>query len=231
MTDYHCHILPGIDDGAENISVSVQMLQVLRKQGISRVVATPHFYAHRENSVEAYLEKRRTAWELLMETASALPGPMPEIRLGAETLIEQGISRLDGIEKLRIGDTDCILLELPYAPFAHWMLEEAEAISHTYGLTPVLAHVHRYVYFYRKQQMDDLLRTDAVFQINNGAFRRFRERRFAWRVIKEGYPYLFGSDAHNLSERRPDWDFLLKKVKPEVLLQAENLFPENTEPV
>ena len=58
-TDYHCHILPGIDDGAENAAASVKMIALLHEQGVRRIVATPHFYAHRENSVKEYLEKRR----------------------------------------------------------------------------------------------------------------------------------------------------------------------------
>lgn len=220
-TDYHCHILPGIDDGAEDAAASVKIIALLHEQGVRRIVATPHFYAHRENSVKEYLEKRRLAWERLQEAAPTLP----EIHLGAEVLIGQGIRRLKDIEKLRLGDTPYILLELPYAPFAHWMLEEVEAISYLYQLKPVMAHIHRYARFYRKKQISDVLQTDAVFQINNGAFRTMQERNFAWRIIKDGYPYLFGSDAHNLSDRRPDWDFLRKKVKPEIIGKARTLFP------
>ena len=227
MTDYHCHILPGIDDGAADAEISTRMLELMWRQGVTRVVATPHFYAHREDGVENYLEKRRRAFDWMTETASQSDEKIPdEIYLGAEVAIEQGISRLPGIEKLRLADTPYILLELPYAPFGRWMLEEAEAISHLYGLTPILAHVHRYIYYYHKQQLEDLLRFDGIFQLNNSGFRAFGERRFSRRVIREGCPYLFGSDAHNMSNRRPDWDFLLKKVKPDELRQAENLFPE-----
>ncbi len=61
-TEYHCHILPGIDDGAHNPEMSLEMLEMMRMQGIERVVATPHFYAHREKSVEDFLEKRKNAY-------------------------------------------------------------------------------------------------------------------------------------------------------------------------
>ena len=224
LTDYHSHILPRMDDGAESVETSLRMIGLMWEQGVRRVVATPHFYAHCENSVADYLQKRRRAYERIQEALPDWSGNAPEIFLGAEVAIEQGISRLQGIESLRMGDSPYILLELPYGPFAHWMLEEIDAISNLYGLTPVMAHVHRYVQFYRKTQLSDILQVDAVFQINNSAFRWFRERNFARRIIKEGYPYLFGSDAHNMEERRPDWDFLLKKAAPAVLDGAESLF-------
>ena len=224
MTDYHAHILPSMDDGAENVEISLRMIGLLWEQGVRRVVATPHFYAHCESNVAEYLRKRQKAYEQILQALLAWKGNAPEIYLGAEVAIEQGISRLKGIETLCLGDSSYILLELPYGPFAHWMLEEVEAISNLYGLTPVMAHTHRYVRFYRKTQLSGLLQIDAVFQINNSAFRWLRERNFAWRVIKEGYPYLFGSDAHNMAERRPDWDFLRHKVRESVLKNAKALW-------
>ena len=226
MTDYHCHILPRMDDGAKHAAMSIDMIRLMEAQGIDRMIATPHFYAHYGESVEAYLRRRQEAYEKIAATGVELP----EIRLGAEVAIEQGISRLSGIETLSMGGSPHILLEFPYAPFAHWMLEEIFAISQRYALTPVLAHVHRYVHCYTKSQLEEVLQTDAVFQINTEAFFNFRERRFALSLIRRGFPYLFGSDAHNMSSRRPNWDMFLQKVKPEILNHAETLnFADNGE--
>lgn len=219
MTDYHCHILPRMDDGAKDAGMSIDMIRLMAAQGIDRIIATPHFYAHYGESVEAYLRRRQEAYEKIVAAGMELP----EIRLGAEVAIEQGISRLPGIERLSMGGAPYILLEFPYAPYAHWMLEEIFAISQRYALTPVLAHIHRYVHFYTKSQLEEVLQADAVFQINNEAFFDFRERRFAMSLIRRGFPYLFGSDAHNTSSRRPNWDFLLQKVKPDILERAETL--------
>lgn len=65
------------------------------------------------------------------------------------------------------------------------------------------------------------MKLDAIFQINNEAFGNFKEKRFVKKLINEGYPYLFGSDAHNLSDRKPNWDLFQKKVKADVLDGAE----------
>ena len=220
MTDYHCHILPRMDDGPKDVAVSLDMVRLMMAQGVDRIVATPHFYAHREKSVYDWLERRQNAFRQIADTDMTLP----YIHLGAEVAVEQGISRLPGIHLLTLAQTPYILLELPYAPFAHWMLEEIFDLSQRYGLTPVLAHVHRYTGFYSRAQMAEVLQADAVFQINNEAFRTFRGRRFVRSLVRKGCPYILGSDAHNMTSRRPDWDTFTRKADPEILNHQENIF-------
>ena len=211
-----------MDDGPKELSVSLDMIRLMMAQGVDRIVATPHFYAHREKSVYDWLERRQESFKQIADTGLTLP----YIHLGAEVAIEQGISRLPGVHLLTLAQTPYILLELPYAPFAHWMLEEAFDLSQRYGLTPVLAHVHRYAHFYTRAQMAEVLQADAVFQINNEAFRTFRGRRLAHSIIQKGCPYIFGSDAHNLTSRRPDWDLLKRKASPDIIQHQENLFSD-----
>ena len=211
-----------MDDGAKDVGVSLDMMRLMRSQGVDRIVATPHFYAHRELDVADWLRRRQEAYDQIRATEIQFP----ELLLGAEVAIEQGISRLPDVEKLTLADTPYILLEFPYAPFANWMLEEVFALSQRYDLVPVLAHIHRYTHFYNRSQMAAVLQADALFQINTEAFRGFRERHFVMSLIRKGCPYLFGSDAHNMGERRPDWDVFLQKVKPDILNHAENLFSD-----
>jgi len=220
LTDYHCHILPGIDDGSRNTEMSLEMIRMLRKQGVERIVATPHFYAHREKSVARYLEKRQMAFEKLV----AADPSCGEILLGAEVAIEHDISQLEEIEKLRMGNSNYILLELPYGPFSPWLLEEIQAVAIETGYTPVIAHINRYLDYYNKRELEAVLQLRAVFQFNNEAFTTWGQRRFVKSLIKEGYPYIFGSDAHNISSRRPDWDVLQAKASVDVLRSAMSLF-------
>ena len=65
-TDYHSHILPNIDDGSDSIKTSLKMIKMMKQQGIGIIVATPHFYMHREVSLDSYLVKRQNAYEKLM---------------------------------------------------------------------------------------------------------------------------------------------------------------------
>ena len=71
LTDHHSHILPGIDDGAKNVEMSLEMIRALKQQGVERIVATPHFYAHREDGIDAYLQKRQHAFDTLMAHSPA----------------------------------------------------------------------------------------------------------------------------------------------------------------
>ena len=218
LIEHHCHILPQIDDGSKSVEMSLEMIKLMRSQGVERIIATPHFYAHRENNnIKAYLEKRQNAYNRIIQADSS----NSDILLGAEVAIEHGISKLPDIDKLRLADTNYILLELPYAGFQHWYLEEITNISYEYGFTPIIAHIHRYLDYYSKSEYEEVLKLDAIFQINNEAFGNFKEKRFVKSLIKEGYPYLFGSDAHNLSDRKPNWDLLQKKVKADVIDSAE----------
>ena len=218
LTEHHCHILPQIDDGSKSVEMSLEMIKMLRSQGVERIIATPHFYAHRErNDIKAYLAKRQTAYDKIVQADNS----NSDIMLGAEVAIEHGLHSIPDIDKLRIADTNYILLELPYAGFQHWYLDEITDISYEYGFTPIIAHIHRYLDYYSKSEYEEVLKLDAIFQINNEAFGNFKEKRFVKNLIKEGYPYLFGSDAHNTTSRRPNWDLLAKKCSREAIENSD----------
>ena len=65
--------------------------------------------------------------------------------------------------------------------------------------------------------MELLLASKSVFQINNEAFSSWKEKKLAKRIISEYSRFAFGSDAHNVNDRKPNWDLLQKKVKPDSL--------------
>jgi len=218
LTDYHCHILPGIDDGAYDVDTSLAMIETMKEQGVERIIATPHFYAYEERSLTEYLIRREIAYESIADFAA-----VQNIMLGAEIAIEHGISKIHGIDRLAVEDTGNILLELPFRDLEDWMLEEIDAIASEYGLTVILAHVHRYLEYYSAENMEKLLKTDAVFQFNNEAFLLERNRDLLKQLIDDKKRIVFGSDAHNMGARRPNWDMLLEECDPEIL-EASNDF-------
>jgi protein-tyrosine phosphatase len=66
MTDFHTHILPGIDDGAQNPDISGALLLSEQQQGIRQILFTPHFYA-RDMKVEEYCRHRAAAFARMEE--------------------------------------------------------------------------------------------------------------------------------------------------------------------
>ena len=223
LTDYHCHILPEFDDGAKDAETSLEMLNIMKEQGVERIIATPHFYAHEERSLTEYLLRREDAYESMESLAAAQNIALPNMVLGAEVAIEHGISKIHGIDKLAIEDSDLILLELPFRDYEDWMSEEINAIASEYGLKIILAHIHRYLAYYTPENFDRILETDAVFQFNNEVFLLEREAKLIKQLTDDKLSIIFGSDAHNTDTRRPNWDIILESCDPDIL-KASNEF-------
>ena len=219
MTEYHCHILPGIDDGSDSVDTSLKMVEMMKAQGVERICATPHFYAHREKSIEDYLQKRQAAFDSIKDSMV-----IQDVHLGAEIAIEHGVSELPGIEKLAIEGTRIILLELPYRAYEKWMSEEIYNIAAEYKLKVMLAHVHRYLPYYSKDEIETILSSKSILQINNEAFTSWKEKRLAKKVMAEHTHFAFGSDAHNMSDRKPNWDLLQKKIKSADIEVSNSMF-------
>jgi protein-tyrosine phosphatase len=219
LTEYHCHILPGIDDGADSVETSLQMAEMMRSQGVDRIIATPHFYAHNEKSISEFIKKRQSAFESIKDSVA-----IQDVHLGAEVAIEHGISELPDIEKLAVEGTRIILLELPYRAYEKWMSEEIYNIAAEYKLKVMLAHVHRYLPYYSRDEIETILSSGSILQINNEAFANWKERRLARKVMAEHTHFAFGSDAHNLSGRKPNWDLLKKRVKSESVDISDSMF-------
>ncbi len=220
LTDFHTHILPHMDDGAKDTQTAIDMLHSLEQQGVRQVVLTPHFYAHREASVADFLERRARAFERIQSAV-----PSMEYRLGAEVSLERDIAECEAIEQLAVSGTNLILLEPSYYGFHPSALEAVHNIAVGCHLRPVIAHIHRYVHLYKKEEMAQLLALDAVFQINADAFDDWKERRFAKALLQSGREVVFGSDCHNMADRKPRWDALQKRLRRygEQLESANNI--------
>ena len=118
LTDFHSHILPGIDDGSSSLEESLAMLRLEKEQGIRHVVATPHFYPSYDNPSH-FLAKRDRAEALLRREMEEYTD-LPEITVGAETYFFRGMSESDLLSQLTIHGKRCILIEMPNG---HWTNE------------------------------------------------------------------------------------------------------------
>ena len=203
VTDFHSHILPGIDDGSKSLEESIAMLKREAEQGVTRVVATPHFYAHHD-SPERFLARRDRAENRLREEMEKHSG-LPELHVGAEIYFFSGISDSDILKRLTIDLKGCILLEMPVSPWSDSMFREIADIPAKQGLTPIIAHVDRYIGPFRTHGIPERLEKLPVYvQANANFFLRTGTRSMALRMLKENRIHLLGSDCHNMSDRRPN---------------------------
>lgn len=218
LTEYHCHVLPGLDDGSNSLGTSLAMLEMMKEQGVKRVIFTPHFYCHQEESVEAFLKRRQSSFEIIKDKS-----PIKNMLLGAEVAVESGISEVKDIEKLAIEGTNLILMAFPYRNYEPWMAEEVYNLSIEYKLNIMLAHVHRCIEFCSEDEIDNILSSNAIMQVNNDAFGNWNEKKLAKRIVDECSRVVFGSDAHNISDSMPNWDIIKRKVKPELLESSDDM--------
>ena len=215
-----------MDDGSRSVAESVAMLQEMAAQGVKQVVATPHFYPRKE-SVVRFLERREAAWAALREE-TAKYADLPEVRLGAEVFYYTGISDSPELEKLAVQDTRYLLVEMPDGQWTPRMYRELEKIALLQGLTPIVAHVDRYIRPFRTKGIPETLAQLPVLVQANGAF--FLDRwtsSLAMKLLKKGQIHLLGSDAHNLDSRSPNLgaaaETIRKKLGEEVLeMLAQN---------
>ena len=199
MLDFHTHILPGVDDGSQSVDESLQMLERMQKQGIETVVATPHFYANDE-SVDDFLARRDAALGALRERSPS----GPDILLGAEVRYYEGISRMPDLKKLRIQNSRLLLIEMPFRPWTENAVREVIDIACQGRITPVIAHVERYLFLQKKGVATRLLESGVLFQANSSFLMGWRQRRRAMGMIQKGQIHFIGSDCHNLTDRPPN---------------------------
>lgn len=223
ILDLHTHILPGIDDGAKSVDVSVGMLAEIARQQAEPVVLTPHFYPY-ECSADDFLKKRASAYAGLQDAMKEKTPPL----LGCEIFLSPYLMKNQNLRRLCISGTDFALIELPFTERlddkAFRMLED---LRYNHGIKPILAHVERYRFITQSRDMlDTLIACGCMVQVNAESFLTSPlKRRFVFDLLKLNKINFIGSDCHNLSTRPPNLlqavDFIVKKRGRQAIEKVE----------
>lgn len=200
LPDFHSHVLPGIDDGSRSTEESLRMLEMLKFQGISTVVATPHFDAD-EISLDDFLARRERAFR---ELSGSVAEDMPRIKTGAEVSYYPGISRLERLSNLCIEETRLLLLEMPMGKWDKYVVDELVNLSSSRRIIPIVAHVERCLPYQERRFLERIGSSDVLFQINASFVINISTRRKALRLLKNGLVQLLGSDCHGAETRPPE---------------------------
>lgn len=212
MIDFHSHCLPAMDDGAVDAAETATMLKASAEQGITTVVATPHFYRS-EESIASFLSRRANA-------AQQLEGCIPKgmtVRLGAEVLLQKGLSSLD-LSPLCIEGTKRILIELPFMSPTNWVFEEMENIALAQRLDVILAHVDRYMPWYSEKKMAEMMDLPGLsVQLNAEAFLDAKTFRALRRWLPQAERLVLGSDMHHADVRKPNIEPACLKMQKKLI--------------
>lgn len=196
--DMHSHILPGLDDGADSLERSLELVAAMKDLGYRKLIMTPHimsdFYQNTPEGIREQLE--------LLRSAVREAGIEIELACAAENYLDEGLlQKLNtGEELLTFGD-NYLLFE---TSFLNEPLNLKEAIfrMRASGYKPVLAHPERYTFFYGKfDELVALRELGVLFQLNLNSLVGYYSagaKVVAERLVEEGMVDFLGSDAHGL---------------------------------
>lgn len=215
MIDMHCHILPGIDDGAQTVEESMELLRAEKEQGIDKLVFTPHFHPERV-TLEKFLSRRKDSYERLKKT-DGFSDLKIETKVGAEVYYSMRIIEMD-VSGLCFEGTNYLLIELPTNSRPYGITQTMQKLLER-GITPILAHVERYGYFTNDPtQLYDLVTLGCVAQVNAAAVVSGAGAKGVnpLQYIKWELAQIISSDAHSMETRPPNtraaYDLVEKKL-------------------
>ena len=200
--DYHAHVLPGRAHGSDSEETSRKQLAMAAAARVRTVCAPPHFYPHKE-SLPSFLQRREASARLLRENLTA---DAPQLQLGAEVLICDGMERLDGLPHLCRSETNELLLEMPFYQWPEAIWDTLYALCERRDIKIVLAHAERYP----PDASEQLIRDNVALQLNSECLTRplHRKRYLTW--IKNGSVKYLGSDIHMLGDGYRAWEKCVK---------------------
>ena len=225
LVDIHCHILPGVDDGAPDMETSRAMIRDAYEQGVRYIIATPHY---RPEMFEPSMKKVIRVYHELRDYAEEVG---IGLRLGCEYYRnEQMIRHLD--KKLRptkLGSR-YVLAEFStndsFVTVRNYIYELI-----TKGYRPIVAHVERYFCCQEPERIQELKKLGAHIQINSESemgYQRHTIKKICDGLIKDDLVNFIGSDAHNLEGRKMNLGKCATYVRKQMGQDyAEEIFVDN----
>jgi protein-tyrosine phosphatase len=196
-TDMHSHILPGIDDGADSIETSLELIRGMKDLGYQKLIATPHImWDMYKNTPEIINEKLG-----LVKNAVQAEGLNMKIEAAAEYFLDEHVEDLlrDKEPMLTISENK-VLVEFSMA-FPSMNIKGILFEMQIQGYQPVIAHPERYIYLQAdKGFYNELKDIGCIFQLNLLALGGYYGKgvfELAQYLLKNDFYSLAGTDLHH----------------------------------
>lgn len=203
MVDIHCHMIPGIDDGASDLDVSLEMARMAVNDGIGTVICTPHQLGNFQNNSGEKIRQATQQFQTALQEARiplrVLPGG--DVRIETEML-----ARLKAGSVMSLADhRKHVLLELPHE--LYFPLEPVLKNLKSAGMVGILSHPERNRGILQNPDvLPQLVENGCLMQITAGSLLGSMgqpcQELSQW-MLGEGLVHFVASDAHGVKSRRP----------------------------
>lgn len=205
VIDLHTHILPGIDDGAQDFYDTLEMARMAVESGVTAMAATPHCNIPR--AYQNYFDEEYKHLFQKTEAMLAKEGIPLKLYKGMEVFVTPDLPKLLREGKvIPLNGSSYLLVELDFGEdldFVEYMLEQVRAM----GFYPVIAHPERYEFVKRNPQcVYEWKQKGYYVQVNKGSFQgRFGRgaRYVAHDLLRHNLISVIASDAHSPYRRTP----------------------------
>ena len=231
LTDLHCHILPGIDDGAPDIDESIAMLVTYSELGFTDIVCTPHYIAGTPFSADNATKLRLVQ---TLQNECIKNNLKINLHIGNEAYVDANLLNQISRDQVSLIAKKFLLFELPFKNET-LELDSLIAAIQAEDIYPIIAHPERYAYFQKQPQKMLALRKKGVrFQCNYGSilgiYGKLAKRTIIY-CLKNDLVSFLGTDAHrsefqvltNLTDAMEDVVKIIGLEKYKKILANNNL--------
>jgi protein-tyrosine phosphatase len=197
--DLHCHLLPGLDDGALDIDDAVAMARQAQADGVWAICATPHIRADHDVVIDELPERREQ-----LSTSLRAAGCSVQVLAGGEV----AAATVDALEDAELaavalgGSGRWILLEPPPGPLDRRVQDAVEAL-HARGFRALIAHPERHAAPDLIKRLAQLIARGALVQATAEYFTDQRIGPTMLELAQAGVIHVLGSDSHSSHAGRP----------------------------
>lgn len=196
-TDMHSHILPGIDDGADTIETSLNLIRGMKELGYQKLIATPHIMWDMYKNTPAIIKEKLQ----IVRDAVKQEGIDITIEAAAEYFLDEHVEELlQKQEPLLTISENKVLVEFSMA-FPSMNIKGILFEMQLQGYQPIIAHPERYIYLQSDKTFYDELRDlGCIFQLNLLSLSGYYGRgvnELAQYLLKNNFYTLAGTDLHH----------------------------------
>jgi protein-tyrosine phosphatase len=229
MIDIHCHILPGIDDGPKDLVGSLEMAKAAVAEGITTIIATPHFNNKYENEKSLILDAVKLLNEELQKNSiplTILPGQEP--RIYGEIVEDYQAGKILTMNN----GYNYIFIELPSNHVPRFTEQIVYDIQ-VEGLHPVIVHPERNSELIeRPEKLYQLVKNGASTQVTASSLVGYfgkNIQKFSRQIIEANMGHFIASDAHNVTSRGFKMNEATDFIKQNYGIEQLYYFHENAE--